>query len=93
MGSEETLQQRLEKNRQRLYDLQAKYGLEHIYVLRQSMVLDELINQYNRIYYAKLKKPIAAKAIDRARNLWWVTRPFIVTYMPNNPTASFIVYF
>ncbi|MDR6778525.1 hypothetical protein J2W98_002802 [Paenibacillus peoriae] len=59
MGSGETLQQRLEKNRQRLYDLQAKYGLEHIYVLRQSMVLDELINQYNRIYYAKLKKPIA----------------------------------
>ncbi|WP_068497877.1 aspartyl-phosphate phosphatase Spo0E family protein [Paenibacillus kribbensis] len=53
MGSEKTLQQRLEKNRQRLYDLQAKYGLGHTNVLRQSMVLDELINQYNRIYYAK----------------------------------------
>ncbi|MFK4302027.1 hypothetical protein ABH892_002131 [Paenibacillus sp. RC254] len=59
MESEETLQQRLENNRQRLYDLQAKYGLSHIDVLRQSMVLDELINQYNRIYYAQLKKPIA----------------------------------
>ncbi|MGW9529898.1 aspartyl-phosphate phosphatase Spo0E family protein [Paenibacillus terrae] len=59
MGSEKTLQQRLENNRQRLYDLQAKYGLDHMYVLRQSMVLDELINQYNRMYYTKLKKPIA----------------------------------
>ncbi|AET58050.1 hypothetical protein HPL003_06435 [Paenibacillus terrae HPL-003] len=59
MGSEKALQQRLEKNRQRLYDLQAKYGLDHMYVLRQSMVLDELINQYNRMYYTKLKKPIA----------------------------------
>nr|WP_025684650.1 aspartyl-phosphate phosphatase Spo0E family protein [Paenibacillus maysiensis] len=59
MESEETLQQRLEKNRQWLYDLQAKYGLGHMDVLRQSMVLDELINQYNRVYYAKLKKPIA----------------------------------
>jgi hypothetical protein len=59
MGSEKTLQQRLEKNRQQLYDLQAKYGLGHMYVLRQSMVLDELINQYNRMYYTKLKKPIA----------------------------------
>ncbi|WP_404580983.1 MULTISPECIES: Spo0E family sporulation regulatory protein-aspartic acid phosphatase [unclassified Paenibacillus] len=59
MGNEETLQQRLENNRQRLYDLQAKYGLSHIDVLRQSMVLDELINQYHRMYYAQLKKPIA----------------------------------
>jgi hypothetical protein len=59
MGSEETLQQRLEKNRQRLYDLQARYGLGHVNVILQSMILDELINQYNRIYYAKLKKPIA----------------------------------
>ncbi|WP_342418038.1 aspartyl-phosphate phosphatase Spo0E family protein [Paenibacillus sp. FSL R10-2782] len=59
MESEVTLQQRLENNRQRLYDLQEKYGLSHIDVLRQSMVLDELINQYNRIYYTKLKKPIA----------------------------------
>ncbi|MGM1022325.1 MAG: aspartyl-phosphate phosphatase Spo0E family protein [Bacillota bacterium] len=48
-----------QKNRQWLYDLQAKYGLGHMDVLRQSMVLDELINQYNRVYYAKLKKPIA----------------------------------
>ncbi|MCC3379610.1 aspartyl-phosphate phosphatase Spo0E family protein [Paenibacillus farraposensis] len=60
MGSGKTIQQRLEKNRKRLYDLHAKYGLGHNYVLRQSMVLDELINQYNRIYYAKLKKPIAS---------------------------------
>lgn len=59
MGNGKILQQRLEKNRQRLYDLQAKYGLGHMYVLRQSIVLDELTNQYNRIYYAKLKKPIA----------------------------------
>ncbi|MGG1641233.1 aspartyl-phosphate phosphatase Spo0E family protein [Paenibacillus sp. NRS-1782] len=59
MESEVTLQQRLENNRQRLYDLQAKYGLGHMYVLRQSMVLDELINQYHRMYYTKLKKPIA----------------------------------
>ncbi|ASA26609.1 hypothetical protein B9T62_35610 [Paenibacillus donghaensis] len=42
----------MEKARQELCDLEQIYGLGHPGVLRQSMVLDELINRYNRSYYA-----------------------------------------
>jgi hypothetical protein len=59
MKKQESLRQRLEKARQKLYDLQTKYGLGHARVLKQSMVLDELINQYNRTFYARVKKPTA----------------------------------
>ncbi|AET59015.1 hypothetical protein HPL003_11290 [Paenibacillus terrae HPL-003] len=59
MEEKELLKLRLENARQKLYDLQAKYGLEHALVLNQSMILDELINQYNRTFYRRVKKPPA----------------------------------
>ncbi|MGW8957590.1 aspartyl-phosphate phosphatase Spo0E family protein [Paenibacillus sp. NPDC055715] len=56
MKKQEVLRNRLEKNRQKLYDLQKKYGFDDACVLRQSMLLDELINQYNRTFYVHAKK-------------------------------------
>lgn len=44
--------QQMEHARQRLHDLYA-YGFGHACVLEQSMLLDELINQYNRIFQTK----------------------------------------
>ncbi|KJD46392.1 aspartyl-phosphate phosphatase Spo0E family protein [Paenibacillus terrae] len=41
----------VEVARQQLYDLQNKHGFGHASVLKQSMVLDELINQYQYTYY------------------------------------------
>ncbi|WP_434749338.1 aspartyl-phosphate phosphatase Spo0E family protein [Paenibacillus amylolyticus] len=44
----ETLQECIEKARQRLYQIANQYpNLWHPEVIRQSMVLDELINEYN----------------------------------------------
>ncbi|WP_342416567.1 aspartyl-phosphate phosphatase Spo0E family protein [Paenibacillus sp. FSL R10-2782] len=59
MIRDDILRQRLEEDRQKLYDLQAKYGFAHASVLKQSMILDELINQYNRHFYVREKNPIA----------------------------------
>ncbi|MBE0334920.1 aspartyl-phosphate phosphatase Spo0E family protein [Paenibacillus sp. 28ISP30-2] len=59
MIRDDILRQRLEKARQKLYVLQAKHGFSHSSVLRQSMILDKLINQYNRHFYVKEKKPTA----------------------------------
>ncbi|MET3211452.1 UNVERIFIED_CONTAM: hypothetical protein ABIC26_004419 [Paenibacillus sp. PvR008] len=58
MIRDDILPQQLEEARQKLYDLQAKYGLDHASVLRQSMILDELINQYNHHFYVREKNPI-----------------------------------
>ncbi|AET58981.1 hypothetical protein HPL003_11110 [Paenibacillus terrae HPL-003] len=58
MIRDDILRQRLEKARQKLYDSQAKYGFDHASVLRQSMILDELINQYNRHFYVREKNSI-----------------------------------
>ncbi|MCL6663313.1 aspartyl-phosphate phosphatase Spo0E family protein [Paenibacillus polymyxa] len=44
----ETIQECIEHARQRLYQIAAQYPeLWHPEVIRQSMVLDELINEYN----------------------------------------------
>ncbi|APO47791.1 aspartyl-phosphate phosphatase Spo0E family protein [Paenibacillus sp. FSL R7-0198] len=44
----ETIQECIEHARQRLYQIAAQYAeLWHPEVIRQSMVLDELINEYN----------------------------------------------
>jgi hypothetical protein len=59
MKKQEALRQRLEKAREKFYDLQKKHGFGDARVLRQSMLLDELINQYNRTFYAHAKKPTA----------------------------------
>ncbi|KJD47427.1 aspartyl-phosphate phosphatase Spo0E family protein [Paenibacillus sp. 28ISP30-2] len=53
MNTDETLNQQLEDARQRLHDLYKQYGFGHACVLEQSMFLDELINQYNRMFQTK----------------------------------------
>ncbi|MGW8959694.1 Spo0E family sporulation regulatory protein-aspartic acid phosphatase [Paenibacillus sp. NPDC055715] len=53
MNTDETLQQQMENARQQLHDLFEQYGLGHACVLEQSMLLDELINQYNRMFQTK----------------------------------------
>ncbi|WP_433747915.1 aspartyl-phosphate phosphatase Spo0E family protein [Paenibacillus amylolyticus] len=50
------LKLQIEAARQRLYQLKVDYGdLLYPHVIQQSMVLDDLINQYNQV---KIKKPI-----------------------------------
>ncbi|WP_431086002.1 Spo0E family sporulation regulatory protein-aspartic acid phosphatase [Paenibacillus sp. 8b26] len=56
MKTDETLNQQLENARQRLHDLYDQYGFGHSSVLEQSMLLDELINQHNRIFQPSLCK-------------------------------------
>ncbi|MBO3284998.1 aspartyl-phosphate phosphatase Spo0E family protein [Paenibacillus sp. FSL M8-0228] len=54
MNIDESLIKQLESARQRLHDLYKQYGgFGHSCVLEQSMILDELINQYNRMYQTK----------------------------------------
>ncbi|WP_149096321.1 aspartyl-phosphate phosphatase Spo0E family protein [Paenibacillus terrae] len=53
MNTDETLQQQMENARQQLHDLFEQYGFGHACVLEQSMLLDELINQYNRMFQTK----------------------------------------
>ncbi|MGY3386785.1 hypothetical protein ACVWZB_004739 [Paenibacillus polymyxa] len=48
-----TLNQEMERARERLHDLYQQYGFGHACVLEQSMILDELINQYNCMYQTK----------------------------------------
>ncbi|PNQ80121.1 aspartyl-phosphate phosphatase Spo0E family protein [Paenibacillus sp. F4] len=48
-----TLIQQVENARQQLHDLYEEYGFGHACVLEQSMLLDELINQYNRMFQTK----------------------------------------
>ncbi|MEC0180166.1 aspartyl-phosphate phosphatase Spo0E family protein [Paenibacillus peoriae] len=58
MNKDETLAliQQMEHARQHLHDLYAEYGFGHACVLEQSILLDELINQYNRMFQTK-KQP------------------------------------
>lgn len=46
------LKQRIEQARHKLNTLEQQYDLCHPAVLRQSMLLDELINEFNRSSYA-----------------------------------------
>ncbi|WP_435923595.1 aspartyl-phosphate phosphatase Spo0E family protein [Paenibacillus sp. DYY-L-2] len=52
---------KIEKERKKLNQLAERYGLKHKAVLNQSMLLDTLINNYNRVKYDELhrKQPIA----------------------------------
>ncbi|WP_458124346.1 aspartyl-phosphate phosphatase Spo0E family protein [Paenibacillus sp. Z3-2] len=50
------LKLQIEAARQKLYQLKMNYrDLLHPHVIQQSMVLDDLINQYNQL---KIKKPM-----------------------------------
>jgi hypothetical protein len=59
MPEQKSLSQKIEESRQQLYELEQKYGLAHASVLRQSMVLDELINEYNRKFHVRTEKRFA----------------------------------
>ncbi|MGW8958393.1 aspartyl-phosphate phosphatase Spo0E family protein [Paenibacillus sp. NPDC055715] len=59
MIRDDILRQKLEKARQKMYALQAKHGFDHASVLKQSMILDELINDYHHTFYRRGKNPIA----------------------------------
>lgn len=54
------LKLRIECARTRLHELAKKHSAEfgHPAVIKQSILLDELINQYNRLVGEQLKKPI-----------------------------------
>ncbi|MCC3380619.1 aspartyl-phosphate phosphatase Spo0E family protein [Paenibacillus sp. UY79] len=53
MNIDESLTKQMESARQQLHDLYELYGFGHACVLEQSIILDELINQYNRMYQTK----------------------------------------
>lgn len=55
------IKHRIEEERQRLGLLAKQYGLKDKRVLKQSMELDQLINQYNEVKYdyMRRKEPIA----------------------------------
>ncbi|MFB8376743.1 Spo0E family sporulation regulatory protein-aspartic acid phosphatase [Paenibacillus taichungensis] len=46
----------LERERKSLYELVAVYGLQHPLVVKQSEILDEIINRYNRMFLSRLKQ-------------------------------------
>ncbi|MCC3378401.1 Spo0E family sporulation regulatory protein-aspartic acid phosphatase [Paenibacillus farraposensis] len=53
MNIDESLTKQMESARQQLHDLYELYGFGHACVLEQSIILDELINQYNHMYQTK----------------------------------------
>lgn len=61
MGRPDVLKFRIEKERKELNLLAERYGLRDTRVLKQSMLLDSLINMYNQTRYSlnKSEQPIA----------------------------------
>ncbi|WP_223068548.1 aspartyl-phosphate phosphatase Spo0E family protein [Paenibacillus caui] len=55
MKEPETIQHRIEKARLKLNQMEKMYGLKDQKVIRQSMYLDELINQYMQRSLLQLK--------------------------------------
>lgn len=64
MNNSEDPQCCIEKERQRLYRMVEQYGaVRNPRVIRQSMVLDELINNYNRSHRTRcLNNPMLSKS-------------------------------
>lgn len=46
----------IELERQKLNQLADRYGLRHKAVLNQSLLLDKLINKYNKVKYEDMKR-------------------------------------
>ena len=61
MGEPMQIKDRIERDRQKLRRLAENHGMQDNKVLEQSMVLDELINEYYRFQYKHMVKrqPIA----------------------------------
>lgn len=54
----ETIQECIEKARRKLHQIASAHAeLWHPDVIRQSMILDELINEYNEMMYRKKASP------------------------------------
>lgn len=49
MRERSILKEQIEQGRQELSRLVEQYGIPNVKVLEQSMALDELINEYNRV--------------------------------------------
>ncbi|MEC0172237.1 aspartyl-phosphate phosphatase Spo0E family protein [Paenibacillus graminis] len=49
MNKLEAIQQRIEAERKKLNEMETTYGLLHPKVIRQSMKLDTLINEYTKV--------------------------------------------
>ncbi|WP_416367268.1 aspartyl-phosphate phosphatase Spo0E family protein [Paenibacillus sanfengchensis] len=47
---------RIEQERQKLNQLADRYGLRHKAVLNQSVLLDKLINKYNKVKYEDMQR-------------------------------------
>ena len=62
MNEPRQIKDKIERNRHELSRLAENHGMQDNKVLRQSMVLDELINEYNRFKYKshlRNRQPIA----------------------------------
>lgn len=62
MREPKQIRDQIERNRHELSRLAENHGMQDYKVLQQSMVLDELINEYNRFKYKKYfmkRQPIA----------------------------------
>ncbi|KOY17249.1 aspartyl-phosphate phosphatase Spo0E family protein [Paenibacillus xylanivorans] len=62
MREPKQIRDQIEQNRHELSRLAQNHGMQDYKVLQQSMVLDELINEYNRFKYKKhfmKRQPIA----------------------------------
>ncbi|WP_151733061.1 aspartyl-phosphate phosphatase Spo0E family protein ['Paenibacillus yunnanensis' Narsing Rao et al. 2020] len=53
----ECIQKRMESERMKLNLLEQRHGVLHPSVIRQSMKLDELINEYNKLESCTRKEP------------------------------------
>ncbi|MBC8079732.1 MAG: aspartyl-phosphate phosphatase Spo0E family protein [Gorillibacterium sp.] len=58
MDQDEKISAQLEQARLKLYQLVFRYGILHRKVIRQSVVVDRLINRYNMIKYNEKPKPL-----------------------------------
>lgn len=56
MNNKERMKVQIELERQKLNQLADRYGLRHKAVLNQSLLLDKLINKYNKVKYEDMKR-------------------------------------
>lgn len=56
MNNKERMKVQIELERQKLNQLADRYGLRHKAVLNQSVLLDKLINKYNKVKYEDMKR-------------------------------------
>jgi len=89
MNRDDTLMliQQMENARQHLHDLYEEHGFGHACVLEQSMLLDELINQYNRMFQTR-KQPhhVLDQIINNDDVMFSPSSPFFLCKTVTSPT-------